>query len=184
MLIDFNIAALKNGDYPEFERVFRLTHKKVYSYFLSKTRSTALSDDLTQNVFLKLWQFRHALSATLSLDAQLFRISRTILVDHFRQLVSERRKIDGLTVEGDNASTNQFEARQYLETTLDILPPVRRRVFVLKKLYGFSYKEIANELQISPRTVEKHVSLAIKQLTDYMGSLNTWLFILIFTKWK
>ncbi|PTS94109.1 hypothetical protein DBR11_24075 [Pedobacter sp. HMWF019] len=54
-----------------------------------------------------------------------------------------------------------------MELALSVLPPTRKKVFLLSRLHGYSYKEISEQLSISPRTVEKHISLAIKQLSGY-----------------
>lgn len=164
------IENIRQGNHKSFEIVFKLWHKKVYGYFLGKTASDDLAEELTQMAFIKLWRFKHTLSDDFTLDVQLFKIARTTLLDHFKKLATEERNIKLYTVEIKDKVEEQslhFDTKKQLEEVLNCLPPTRKQVFVLNRLQGYSYKEIAEQLSISPRTVEKHISLAIKQLNGY-----------------
>ena len=163
------IEEIKCGNEVAFENVFRLWHKKVNGYFISKTASTDLADELTQVVFIKLWRFRGSLSGDHHLEHQLFRMAKSVLLDYFRTESTAKRHLSLYRdeLQGSHTGENQFEIRQQLYAVLNTLPPVRKNVFILSKLHGYSYKEIAEQLSISPRTVENHVSLATKQLAKY-----------------
>lgn len=165
-----DIIKLKTGDHEVFEVVFKLSHKKVYAYFFKKTNDEDIAQELTQLAFIKLWNFKHTLSEDHELDVQLFRIARTTLLDHFKKLSNDDRnlKLYYSNINEEAADQNQkFEINQQLEVALSVLPPTRKKVFILNRLQGYSYKEISEQLSISPRTVEKHISLAVKQLDGY-----------------
>lgn len=164
------IENIRQGNHKSFEIVFKLWHKKIYGYFLKKTASDDLAEELTQMAFIKLWRFKHTLSEDFPLDVQLFKIAKTTLLDYFKKIASEERNLSVYRIEIENRieeQSLQFDAKKQLETVLSCLPPTRKQVFVLNRLQGYSYKEIAEQLSISPRTVEKHISLAIKQLNSY-----------------
>ncbi|MBE9600794.1 RNA polymerase sigma factor [Pedobacter sp. MC2016-24] len=164
------IQNIKKGDHLAFEMVFKLFHKKLYAYFLKKTASEDMAQELTQLAFIKLWGFKHTLSETIELDHQLFRIAKTTLLDYFKKQANDERnlKLYYNRLSEDAADQNQnFETNQQLEVALSLLPPTRKKVFILNRLQGYSYKEISEQLSISPRTVEKHISLALKQLNGY-----------------
>lgn len=164
------IHNLKSGNHESFEMVFRLSHKKVYAYFFKKTNDEDKAQDLTQLAFIKLWNFRHTLSEEHELDVQLFRIARTTLLDYFKKESNDERNLKLYYTHISEEATDQhqkFEINQQLEVALSVLPPTRKKVFILSRLQGYSYKEISEQLCISPRTVEKHISLAIKQLDGY-----------------
>ncbi|WP_431294470.1 RNA polymerase sigma factor [Pedobacter sp. P26] len=163
------IVDLRSSNEATFEQVFKIWHRKVYGYFISKTACTDLANELTQTVFIKLWRFRKLLSENYHLEHQIFRITKSVLIDYFRTENTARRHLSlyGKELEGSHTGENQFEIRQQLYTVLNTLPPMRKNVFILSKLYGYTYKEIAEQLSISPRTVENHVSLATKQLAKY-----------------
>lgn len=162
------IQNIKKGDHISFEIVFKLWHKKIYAFFLKKTNSEDQAEDLTQLTFIKLWRFKHTLSEEFPLDVQLFKIAKTTLLDYFKKQANDERNLKIFHLEGlksNFTAAESYDTRQQLETILNRLPPTRKKVFVLYRLQGYSYKEIAAQLSISPRTVEKHLSLAIKQLT-------------------
>lgn len=164
------IRDIKEGDHISFEIVFTLWHKKVYAYFLKKTASEDQAQELTQLAFIKLWNFRQTLSEEYGFDQQLFRIAKTTLLDYFKKLANDERnlKLYHQETAAEKTSHSQvYEARQELEIALSLLPPTRKKVFLLSRLHGYSYKEISEQLSISPRTVEKHISLALKQLSGY-----------------
>lgn len=164
------IEKIKEGDHISFEIVFTLWHKKVYAYFLKKTGSEEQGQELTQLTFIKLWNFKHTLSEEHTIDLQLFRIAKTTLLDYFRKLANDERSLKlycNKISEETREHSEVFEAKQQLDFVLNILPPTRKKVFVLNRLHGYSYKEISEQLSISPRTVEKHISLAMKQLNGY-----------------
>lgn len=164
------IQNIRQGNHKSFEIVFKLWHKKIYSYFLKKTASDDLAEELTQMAFVKLWRFKHTLSEDFPLDVQLFKIAKTTLLDHFKKLANDERNLILYSAEIEGRveeQSLQFDAKKQLETVLSCLPPTRKQVFVLNRLQGYSYKEIAEKLSISPRTVEKHISLALKQLNGY-----------------
>ncbi len=142
----------------------------MYGYFLKKTASDDLAEELTQLAFIKLWRFKHTLTEDFPLDVQLFKIAKTTLLDYFKKLANDERNLKiysaDLTYKIAEQSL-QFDINKQLEVVLNCLPPTRKQVFVLNRVHGYSYKEIAEKLSISPRTVEKHISLAIKQLNGY-----------------
>lgn len=172
------IQNIKAGDHISFEIVFTLWHKKIYAYFFKKTASEDQAQELTQLTFIKLWNFKHTLSEEHTLDLQLFKIAKTTLLDYFKKLANDDRNLKLYYYKASEAASPQdqgYETRQQLEFVLSALPPTRKKVFLLNRLQGYSYKEISEQLSISTRTVEKHISLAIKQLNN-----NTSLPLIIF----
>lgn len=164
------IQNIGRGNHKSFEIVFKLWHRKVYGYFLKKTACDEISQELTQLTFIKLWRFKHTLVEDYPLDVQLFKIAKTTLLDYLKKLANDKHnlKLYSSSLEDSFSEQNlQFDTKTQLEVVLNCLPPMRKKIFLLSRIQGYSYKEIASQLSISPRTVEKHISLAIKQLNGY-----------------
>lgn len=130
-----------------------------------------MAKELVQLAFIKLWQFRHTLSDDYTLDAQLFNIATSALIDYLRQQATLRKKIVTLpedTSELVNAPAaetgSSFEHTDYLHSAIRSLSPVRKKVFILSRIHGHSYKEISHQLSISVKTVEDHMAKALKQI--------------------
>jgi RNA polymerase sigma-70 factor (ECF subfamily) len=176
-----NIDEIKSGSESSFTVVFDQFHRKLYYYFLKKTKSEEIAKELVQLTFIKLWQFRHTLSENFSFESQLFNMATSTLIDYFRGQNSLRGKmmpITGNTEDLLNEVTvpeeNHFENINYLHSAMESLSPVRKRIFILSRIYGYSYKEIACELSISVKTVEDHMVKALK----HIRSITLQLFIL------
>jgi RNA polymerase sigma-70 factor (family 1) len=181
------VANIKGGDEFVFQQVFEEYHEKLYYYTLGKTKSAYLAEEVTQITFVKLWQNRERLDEALTISIQLFRIAKTTLIDLLRKQASLTALVNGLRGEGEanatdaNSIIDHNEASRKLLEVINHLPPVRKRVFEMSRFQGMPHKEIARELSISTKTVEKHISKAITQLRPYfkgMFSLGMLLIIL------
>lgn len=162
------ILALKGGHTLVFEQVYHAYHEKLYFYFLRHTRSQLWAEELLQTTFIKLWHHRQRLSETHTLSEQLFRIAKTSLIDMMRHNRHHREFLQSYTAErlqqGLAQEPANRDAIRQLYREMDKLPPVRKKVFMLSRIDGLSHKEISRMLAISPKTVEVHITKALKQL--------------------
>lgn len=166
------IGAIQQGDEYAFEQAFIQRREKVYFYFLKKTGAEEDAKDLLQTTFLKLWQYRQSLSEDYSLDQHLFHIAKTVFIDYIRkQNKQPQLKTVDVPETGDQhlhpiypAHSAEFETQAQLLKILHTMPELRRKVFVLHRLEGYSYKEVAELLCISVKSVDNHISKAVRQL--------------------
>jgi RNA polymerase sigma-70 factor (ECF subfamily) len=164
------VAALKLGDTNCFRKVYAEHHAKLYQYIYNRTHSVFLAQEVVQVAFVRLWENRNVLSDELNIDIQLFRMAKTILIDELRKETVKQKYIDWLNQNTDHSYRDDVVAdRDDLRHVLDAmekLPAMRKTVFKLSRIQGLSYKEIAAMFSISPKTVENHISKAIKQLRN------------------
>lgn len=162
------ILALKEGNTLVFEQVYHAYHEKLYFYFLKHTRSGLWAEELLQTTFVKLWHHRRRLSVEHTLSEQIFRIAKTSLIDMVRRQRHHQEFLKTYTMErpqqGLTADPANRDAIHQLYREMDNLPPVRKKVFMLSRIDGLSHKEISQILAISPKTVEVHITKALKQL--------------------
>lgn len=137
-----------------------------------------MAEEVVQLSFIKLWNTRENLNEDFSISTQLFRIAKTTLIDLVRKnntIDSLAKKIEDLHADiSTNDTLGKIDAKELsnkLEKALANLPPIRRKVFRMSRLEEKSYHEIATELSISTKTVENHISMAIKQLRPYLTIL-------------
>lgn len=168
------INCLKQGNTEAFRQTFLNLHGAVYAYLLTKSKDKCVAQEITQITFIKLWEYRHTLSGDHSVETQVFRIARTCFIDQLRSKARRR----GLLTAFMTCAPPPYgymdlpDQQQHVSTVLEALPPVRRKVFILSRMGGLSYREIALQMDISDRTVEKHISMAIKQLKKIMFFLS------------
>jgi RNA polymerase sigma factor (sigma-70 family) len=163
-----DILRLKAGDHEVFKKIYNQWSRKVYFYYLKKTSNDEVSRELSQQVFIKLWRYRDAVSTEYTLDQQLFQKARLIYIDWLRAEATQRKHFAGATHIEEEAVTispvSDIEMQQSIEESLKHLSPKRRKVFELKHIHGYSYKEIAEVLGITVSTVDNHLLKAASQL--------------------
>lgn len=168
------IAALKEGDTSVFSELFNEYHRKVYLYVLSKTHSQYIAEEATQITFIKLWNYRQQLNESEPVSKLIFHIARATCIDLFRKEAARSRlqqKQDPPIETGTGNVSEAVEVKELHRKIKDVvrnMPPVRRRVFELSRYEFKSYKEIAELLSLSVKTVENHMALAIKHLRNFL----------------
>jgi RNA polymerase sigma-70 factor (family 1) len=173
------IAALKKSNLLVFNEVYHAHHKKIYFFILRKTRSSFIAEETTQLTFIKCWKYRESLSEDVDIAIQLFRIARTTMIDLLRKDNVYDQKIihiiDRYSFPTDEVWERlaEKELKHKLAGALEEMPPMRRKVFEMSRFKGMTYQQIANELSLSPRTVEAHIFQAVKQLKHSLGPLLT-----------
>jgi RNA polymerase sigma factor (sigma-70 family) len=176
------VVAIKNSSEAAFVRVYQQLHVKMFRFFLRRVKDEPLANELTQQVYIKLWRSRLSLSESHPIEAQLMTMAGSILVDHLRQHARTRRVQRTFTdtvyqrasVE-DVFSVSAFEKSDYLNAVIEQLPPVRKKIIRLRVIDGLSNKEIAGLLDISSKTVEDHITKAVK----YVRSIGNTLMVLM-----
>ena len=170
------ILDLKNGCNKTFKQVFDQYHAILYRYVFNKTKSDYFSQEIVQEVFFKLWKYRGSLNEDIPLNAQIFRIAKTLLINELKTSYNKQNFTSILeynppSVNGTSESIFHTELQQNLYHIVNNFPPVRKRVFEMSRFECLTYKEISQELNISIKTVENHINLALKHLKPLLTSL-------------
>jgi RNA polymerase sigma-70 factor (family 1) len=168
------------------ELLFRRYHKVLCSHAVRIVYSKEIAEDLVSDVFFKFWKTKAYQSVTTSYRFYLFRCIRNEAYNYLRL---EFKKLDGIeTAEAQESSRSQRpdhitqfeEVLTRVEVLVESLPPQCRKVFLLNRFEGYKYKDIADELGISVKTVEVHMSKALTTVRE--GLKDHWLvsFLLLF----
>ena len=169
------VEHLKQNDLHSFDALFYKYSTKLYAFALSITRNPFAAEEITQLVFLKIWEKRVTIDEHLSFKSFLFSIAYNETISWLRKEKSEKRRIDKF-VHSSGFSTNETEqtieyrnieglANQLIES----MPEKRKEIFKLSREQGLSNKEIAEKLEISVKTVENQMTSALKFLREKIG---------------
>jgi RNA polymerase sigma-70 factor (ECF subfamily) len=167
------LTAIKEGDHESFIEVYHLLLAKLFRFFLKKVFIHDTAKELTQQCFIRLWQYRHTLSCDHPLEKQIFIIARSLLINHIKKEATQKKlkAANGkvLDMEAVPATDAQFERADAVNAAIETLPPMRKRVIILKAFHGFSNKEIAQQMEISVKTVEDHVTKAFRHIRQVIA---------------
>jgi RNA polymerase sigma-70 factor (ECF subfamily) len=162
------LIKLQNGDPQVFREIYDAWSRKLFFYFLKKTNDDYAAKELTQQTFIKIWQYKESISTEHSIDQQIFQKARLIFIDWLRKEATHRKYFTYDMPSSADTMDNNSEINEALQQNIDLslksLPEKRRKVFELKHIHGYSYKEIANFLGISVKTVDNHLLKATAQL--------------------
>lgn len=167
-LDDATLAArIRDGDAAAFRTFFDRHHPLLYRYLRRRGVPDAVAEDLIQNAFLMVWEHRARIEANQSLRAYLFQICHTRALNHFRdtaRLQDDTVLASVPVFDTPDHHTEYALMQRTFQQVLAALPERRRAVFELCFLEQLSYREAAEALGISLKTVEHQMGHALKAL--------------------
>ncbi|QEC44718.1 RNA polymerase sigma factor [Pseudobacter ginsenosidimutans] len=174
---------LRTIDAGSFRSVYDQFHARIFRYFLKRAAVHETATELTQQLFIRLWQHRNTLSEQHPLEVQLFTMANSVWIDHLRKLATNKKyfsSVEEFDLPDTTVSTSlQIEASNYFRLAMDKLPPIRKKVFVLKMMHGFSNQEIAGKLSVSVKTVEDHLWKAMRFIRAMITTIWSIIVLLI-----
>lgn len=168
------IQALKIGDPKAYNYLVNTYHHKLCVYAYSFTHDHDLSEDIVQNVFMRIWNKREKLKDDFSILNFLYRSVYNEFIDQYRSQKSlyplEKKYIDALNSIMENEDEHSLERIiKIVKQEIQKLPPKCKEVFLLSKEEGLTNIEIAEYKNISIKSVEAHITKAFSILRDSLG---------------
>jgi len=178
--------AIKRDDNNAYEMVFREYYRPMTAYAFRFLGNLPDSESIVQDVFLRLWQKRKDIMITSSLQNYLFRSVKNNCINYI-----EHEKIktgyQSLVIrnEADRSEYSEFFLEfgltMKIEAAIASLPEKRQEIFRLAREDGLKYREIADRLNISVKTVETQMTLALKQLRESLKEYKNLVMFFLFT---
>lgn len=157
---------LSRGDPAALRALFDRYHAPLFAFIRSRGFDVAETQDIVQHAFVKLWEARDRLRVDMSARAYLYRIA-------LNRALNESRRSGRTTSELSDRPTDEpspisrtadIEFRTAVDAAVSRLPERRRMVFEMCMLQHLTYAETAAALNVTVKTVENHMSLALKDL--------------------
>lgn len=176
------ITQLKNGDESAFTALYKQYWGKVHNFSRLYLTSLVEVEEVVQEVFVKLWEARFFIKEEESFKGFLFIITRNIIFNQFRKSFNEdtykmtviSSADESYNIEGEIAAS---DLRDYINLLVAELPPRQQEVFRMSREQHLSYKEISLQLDITEKTVERHINEALKFLRKNISLLSLFLSI-------
>ena len=165
---------LISGDINALEKLYRLHFKKVFAIARKYTQDDFEADDVTQEVFIKLWTNKERVSKELPIEQQLFTITKNVVFNHLRKRVY-RQKLRSEYKPNNESSADieqtKKEKVKKIKTLVERLPRQQQEVFKMYRYQGLTYEEIATSLNIYKNTVSSHLQAAISFIRKNISAL-------------
>jgi RNA polymerase sigma factor (sigma-70 family) len=171
--------AVKNGQVERLAILFEKHHLKLFNFFLRLTGNRNVSEDLVQDVFIRILKYRSTYKGSSRFSVWMFQIARNAHYDFLRKNKNQSRfsleeQFRG-TASGELSPYGQTELRQdidLLRQALSKLPVRKREILLLSRFQGMRYKEIAELFDCHIGTVKAHVHRSIKELRKIYSALS------------
>ena len=181
----FNVIAISEGNKTEFERLFREYYPILVLYARKYIFDSDTAEEIVQNVFVGLWEKRSDLQVLRSVEAYLYRSVANASLNYIKHrkvvLGYAQKKLSDANISDDSAfeliSANELQLK--INDAVGKLPPKRKQIFEMSRYEGLKYKEIADKLSISPKTVEVQISQALKFMRKELGEYLPYVLLLV-----
>ena len=167
------IKLLKKGDARAYSYMVDLYYKKLCDYASNLARDNFKSEDIVQNVIIRMWQQREKLNSNISIKNYLYKSVYTEFIDQYRKEIAvtklEKKYIEGLDTAieiKDVSETNRLIT--LVQNEIEQLPPKCKETFLLSKQDSLTYVEIAEYQNVSVNAVEKQMVKAFSILRKKM----------------
>lgn len=169
------LLKLKNGDQVAFRKLMELYKRMLAKRILHILKSPEDTEEVLQELFVRVWVNRHKIDPELPLKAYLFHIGENLIFDAIRKANREKRFLLAYQQTRSPEAYSHIEESLYREENRELLnnliaqiPEQSRLVFTLCKLEGRSYEEVGKLLSISTATVNSHITKANRLLKSYI----------------
>lgn len=183
---DILLLEIAEGNEKAFRRLFEHYWRKIYSVAFVLTKSSILSEEIVQDVFLKIWLKRGELPSIQKFDSFLFTVARNHIYNMLRNKTKELSFIGQLEecfAETSGLPEEELylkETKQLIKRAVEQLPAQQRTVFELSRNDGLDHAKIAERLAISKLTVKSHMTKALQSIRKYLqGHVDGLLLVLI-----
>lgn len=170
------LKRLKEGDEAAFESIYWKYNSHVFNFINSLLYDRILSEDITQSVFMKIWERRESIDPDKGFDAYLFTIARNMVYKETENRLLSESAFYALSQQQTNEDFLMEEKidadslRLYIDNLIEQLPLSRKEIFKLSRREHLSNKEIATRLSISEKTVETQLYRSLRFLKEKLSN--------------
>jgi RNA polymerase sigma-70 factor (ECF subfamily) len=168
------LVQLAEGDEYAFRQLYLAYFDGIYSAALAYTKVHEQAEDITQQVFLKIWEKRDSLIKVDKLESYLFIIARNAIFSQFAKLATQQKHLHHIRELFEEESGNpevsliHKQERALLERAVKQLSPRQQQAYRLSREKGFSYEEIAQAMNITKPTVREHMVNSMQSIREFL----------------
>lgn len=170
------LVQMAYGDAEAFRAIYEQYQDKVFAYAWRFTKSRHEAVEVVQQVFIKLWEKREGIDPAGHFEGYVMRMTQNHLLNLLRNTARDQAKKQRLFENMTRLHREPEESLLEKELTtvynraIEALPTQKKIIYHLRHKEGLSYAEIAEQLNISPFTVKKHMAEAVKLIRSYVST--------------
>ena len=169
-------SLIANGDQKKFRQLMELTSNELLWFAIGFLKNKEIAEEIVSDVYVNIWNNRTQLEKIINLKSYLFVCVRNGCLSHLRKVKNEKiiyfdsvNEFSFMPLEGPEDSLVEREMIEQIYAAIETLPYKCKTVFTLAKINGLKYREIAEVLGITEKTVNNHLVLAVKKITELLN---------------
>lgn len=182
------LKKIKMGDEKAFEKLFKFYYGHLCLFAAKIIEDEITAEEIVQDIFVKFWEKREQITIETSIKNYLFGSVKNSCLNIIKHNKTRAQYAQHVLAEAENNNFRdnyiEIDLAKKIEESIEALPEKRREIFRMSREEGLKYREIAEKLKISIKTVETQMGLAIKTLRDKLKNYNTFLFFISAFKQK
>jgi len=169
---------VKAGNMLAFDALYRKYSRRLYKFSYSILKSTQEAENIIQDVFLNLWLNREKIEKSSSVKYYVFAIAYNSAISIIRkkakeiQFIEYVKTLQDFTQEPVDLQIEYAELDEKLDEIIKALPSRQKEVYLLHRVEGLKYSEIAEKMNISINTIENHMSRALKTIRKKLANYS------------
>ncbi|MFA6770875.1 MAG: RNA polymerase sigma-70 factor [Bacteroidales bacterium] len=170
------LKSLKLGDSDAFREVYDFYFSRLYSFIFNSVRQPNVSEEILQEVFVKLWVNHKKIDPDKCFNAYMYVIARNSIVDYYQKNIVYKlldSNHNNFLFKEEPSFVKDIITKDILKMVVPLLneqPPRRREAFILSRFHNLTYKEIAAKMGISENSVDTHIRLVLKYMRSKIGA--------------
>lgn len=162
------LQKLSKGSHTSFEKIFSLFYSKIKAFAYGFLKNHDDAEEVTQIIFIKIWEKREYFSAVENFDSYLFTLSKRTILNYIEQKHTLGIPLeDAVECIGNSSPHDDLVAKDLtllVDMVVDSMPLQRQKVYRMSRIEGLSNDEIAEKLGLQKKTVENHLNQALNEL--------------------
>lgn len=181
------LLLIQKDDKVAFFHIYERYYRRLYGFVLKYVKQKEDTEEIVQEVFVKIWESRSKIDAYSSFESFLFTVAYNATINMLRKKANESKYIEHIKSLqhthdspdlADEIHFNELNSR--VQSLLEELTPRQKEIFQLSREQGLSHDEIATKLEISVNTVKKHIANTLAFLKSQIDNGLTINFLFIF----
>ena len=162
------LESLKEGDHKAFETVFITYYNKTKTFIYGYLKSESDAEELTEDLFVGLWENREKINTSKSFNSYLHTIARNTAINFLKHKYVQDTYLNTIqNIAYSSTSEEELIAKELgllIDDIVDKMPEQRKQIYILSRNEGLNNTKIAEKLNTTKRNVESQLSLALKEI--------------------
>jgi len=173
LLRELIVSIAYNDDTAAYKKLFLLYHKRLLNFSITITHSKQSAEEVVSDVFMKLWSNRNLLPSIENFHLYIYIATKNFSINSvLKEKKRESFSLDEAAVDTQNMYCNPeelmitTEMQKRIQSAIKALPPKCQLIFKLIREDGLKYKEVAELLNLSLKTIENQMTIALKKISE------------------